>query len=151
MELTPFVESLRRDLAAAAAAGTDEIRRAADLLTAALEPAVRLTVLEVLAAAAAEATDALQGATVDVRMHGREPRIVVVSAEPESPAAVPDDADGTSRVTLRLPESMKVRVEDVAGRHGLSVNTWLIQAVRGALDKPAGPRTGRRISGYARG
>jgi hypothetical protein len=151
MDLTPYVESLRHDLAAVAAAGTEETRRLAELLTAALEPAVRLAMVDALSAAAAEVTEALSGPTVEVRMHGREPRIVVTQAEPEPPAAGPDETEGTARITLRLPESVKTRVESAAGSDSLSVNTWLVRAVLRALDSPPNPRVGRRLTGYARG
>jgi hypothetical protein len=152
MDLTPYVDSLRRDLVAAAAAGTEEARRLADLLAAALEPAVRLAVVDALSAAAAEVTDALAGTTVEIRMHGREPRIVVSTVSPEPAAtAGPDEAEGTARITLRLPESVKTRVEAAAAGEGLSVNTWLARAVARALDHPPNPRSGRRLTGYARG
>ncbi|MFL6128169.1 MAG: hypothetical protein ACJ73E_03785 [Mycobacteriales bacterium] len=88
-------------------------------------------------------------------MHGREPRVAVDTIEPE-PAAPPpaaEEADGTARVTLRLPESVKARAEDAAGREGVSVNSWLVRAVVHALDapRPGAARVGRRLTGYARG
>ena len=155
MDLSPYVESLRRDLASAAAAGTEETRRTAELLANALDSAVRLTILDALTAATADVTEALNGVTVDVRMHGREPRIVVTQHEPEpaeAPAPPPDE-DGTARITLRLPESVKSRAEDAAGRDGVSVNAWLVRAVQAALDRRStGARSdGRRLTGYARG
>src|SRR5215203_6284512 len=112
MDLTPYVESLRRDLLAAAAAGTDETRRTAELLAAALDPAVRLSIMDALSAATADVTAALSGVTVEVRLHGREPRISVDTIEPDpEPEAAPPrpdpaagEDDGTARVTLRLPE-----------------------------------------------
>ena len=152
MDLTPYVESLRHDLTAAAAAGTEEARRLAELLAGALEPAVRLAVVDALSAAAAEVTAALQGTTVEVRMHGREPRIVVTTEDPE-PDRTPgtEETEGTARVTLRLPESVKSRIEAVAAGDALSVNTWLVRAVVRALDHPPNPRAGRRLTGYTRG
>jgi hypothetical protein len=160
MDLTPYVDSLRRDLLAAAAAGTDETRRTADLLAAALDPAVRLAILDALSAAMADVTAALPGVTVELRMHGREPRVAVDAVEPEPAAPVPatEESDGTARVTLRLPESVKARAEEAAGRDGVSVNSWLVRAVVQALDaarpgssRPGSSRPGRRITGYARG
>lgn len=161
MDLSPYVESLRRDLLAAAAAGTDETRRTAELLAAALEPAVRLSIMDALSAATADVTTALSGVTVEVRLHGREPRIAVDTHDPEpEPEAAPPPADpagedaGTARVTLRLPESVKARTEEAATRAGISVNSWLVRAVTQALDgpPPGGPgRPGRRLVGYARG
>jgi hypothetical protein len=66
----------------------------------------------------------------------------------------PGEDDGTARVTLRLPESIKARTEEAAGRASISVNSWLVRAVTRALDEPAqdrGGRVGRRLVGYARG
>jgi hypothetical protein len=140
MDLTPFVESLRRDLTAAAAAGTDETRRTAELLAAALDPATRLAILDALSTAAADVTAALDGVMVEVRMNGREPRISVDTrepdAEPERDSAPPaDESDGgTARITLRLPESVKARAEEAATRTGQSLNAWLVEAVRDALE-----------------
>jgi hypothetical protein len=155
MDLTPYVEGLRRDLLTAAAAGTDEIRRTADLLATALDPAVRLAILDALSAAMADVTAALPDVTVELRMHGREPRVAVDTVEPEPAAPVPaaEEADGTARITLRLPESIKARTEEAASREGVSVNSWLVRAVVQALDgpRPGSARAGRRITGYARG
>lgn len=155
MELAPYLESLRQDLAAAAAAGTEEARHTAELLVSALEPAARLAIMDALSAAAAEITDALDGATVEIRLHGREPRVVVTTVGPEPaepPPAAVDDAEGTARITLRLPESIKIRLEEAATREALSVNTWLVRVISRALDHHApNPRGGRRITGYARG
>jgi HicB family len=159
MDLTPYVESLRRDLGAAAAAGSDEARRIAELLATALEPAARLAILDALSAAAAEVTDALDGSTVEIRLHGREPRVAVTTVNPEpaggptsGPSSGPsEDTEGTARITLRLPESIKARLEEAATREALSVNTWLVRAIARALDYTPNPRGGRRITGYARG
>jgi uncharacterized protein (DUF1778 family) len=146
MELTPFVERLRRDLSDAAAAGGPEAQAAAERLALALDPATRMMLLEALSEAAAEITASLDHDAVDVRLNGREPEFMVTSLEPEQPAppppppagpAEPED-DNQSRITLRLPESVKARAEDAANRSGLSLNAWLVDAVRDALD-------GRRI------
>jgi hypothetical protein len=153
MDLTPYLYGLGGDLMAAAAAGSDETKRVAELLANALEPAARLAIMDALSAVAAEVTDALDGSTVEVRLHGREPRVVVESVATEPPAApmaVLDDA-GTVRITLRLPESIKTRLDEAATREALSVNTWLVRVIARALDHAPNPRGGRRITGYARG
>jgi hypothetical protein len=56
MDLTPYVENVRRELAAAADAGGDEARALAERLAAPLESAIRLTLLDALSAAADEAS-----------------------------------------------------------------------------------------------
>ncbi len=173
MELSPYVESLRADLEAAAAAGDDATRETARRLGTALDASVRLALLDALSALAAEVTDATDLVQVDIRMHGREPQVVVTPAEampveaPPPPATDDDDDRGTARITLRLPEALKEQAEERAGAEGLSVNAWLVRAVavsvRGPGPGPGGPPFrggpfghghldlhGRRITGFAR-
>jgi HicB family len=144
MELTPYVDRLRRDLADAAAAGGAEAQQAAERLALALDPATRMMLLEALSQAAAEITGSLDHDAVDVRLNGREPEFVVSHLEaaeahqppppPDPPTqAEPEDAS-QSRITLRLPESVKVRAEESAAEVGQSLNAWLVDAVRDALD-----------------
>lgn len=156
MDLTPYVETLRRELAVAAEAGGDEARELAERLTAPLESATRLTMLNVLSAAMAEVTRELAPGSVDVRLRGLDPDFVVVLPQHEdqsepldapapAPAPVPADTDegGTARVNLRLPAHLKNRAEDAAAREGLSVNAWLVRVVSAAVDTgdTATPRT----------
>ncbi|MBA3311113.1 MAG: pilus assembly protein HicB [Nocardioidaceae bacterium] len=151
MDITEYSESLRRDLAQAAEAGSDEVRQAAERLALALDPAIRLTLMDALSQAAADITNELDGTTVDVRLKGREPVFVVtggVPAPPEAPEpfgpgspAEPADEEGqedgaVARITLRLPESLKVRAEEIAASRGQSLNTWLVNAARMVASNP---------------
>ncbi|WP_166346622.1 toxin-antitoxin system HicB family antitoxin [Phytoactinopolyspora limicola] len=172
MELSPYVSSLRQALAAAAQAAADDVREAADRLSYAVEPSLRLTLIEAFGDAAADITTQLDGVSVDVRMRGGNPDFVVTDdhgagfappppPEPPTPPPAPEPDEGTSRVSLRLPESLKARVEEAAATEGLSVNAWLVRAIGQALDGPSAgihinPQTGvhinvgRRLSGWAR-
>ena len=162
MELSSYVEELRRELGTLTKFASDDVIRVADQLAGALDSSVRLTLLDVLSAAAAEITTALDEAVIDVRLSGGEPEFVITAVphEPMSaPAAEPADDAGTARVTLRLPESVKARIEAQAAADGISVNTWLVHVAIRALDGSGpggGPRArsnfgiGQRISGYAR-
>ncbi|WP_031050938.1 toxin-antitoxin system HicB family antitoxin [Streptomyces sp. NRRL F-5650] len=160
MDLAPYVDTLRRELAVAAEAGGPDARELAERLVAPLESATRLTLLNVLSAAMAEITRDLAPGSVDVRLRGLEPDFVVTpppvegggSAEPPAPvetlkAPVPADADegGTARVNLRLPGHLKARAEEAASREGLSVNAWLVRAVSAALDGAGAPRPPERV------
>ncbi len=148
MELARHVDALRGDLAASAAGAAPEVTRAAELLAAALEPAARLRFLELLSAAAAEVTASLPRGSVEVRLRGREPELLVVADPAPAPAGASDD--GTTRLTLRLPETVKLAVEESAAIAGSSVNAWLVRAVADALDTPPPPGR-RRITGFAHG
>jgi hypothetical protein len=165
MDLLPYVEVLRRELAIAADAGGADARALAERLTAPLESATRLVLLEALAAATAEITRDLAPGSVHLRLRGREPDFVVTLPGTEPPAeehspiidpsSPPADTGGTSRINLRLPEDVKAQVEDAAGRERISVNAWLVRAAVAALQSGsggpgAGRRSGQHFSGWAR-
>ncbi|MFD4525502.1 toxin-antitoxin system HicB family antitoxin [Streptomyces sp. NPDC058470] len=171
MDLTPYVDTLRRELAVAAEAGGDEARELAERLTAPLESATRLIMLNVLSAATDEITRELAPGSVDVRLRGLDPDFVVTlpptdhgfppePAEVEAlraPAPVDGDEGGTARVNLRLPAHLKARAEEAATREGLSVNAWLVRAVSAAVDGGTRPPTtektrtvGQSITGWVR-
>ncbi len=158
MDLSSYVDSLRADVTAAAAIGGPDVARAADLVADALDPALRLVLLDVLTDAANEVTAALDGPTVEVRLRGREPELVLTqdAAFPAPPPPPPGEEEGTSRLTLRLPDGLKGRAESAAAAEGLSVNNWLVRAVVRALEpathfggqhSTGGPR---RITGFGR-
>ena len=140
MDITPYVDSLRRDLSAAGEGASDEVRQAAERLGFALDPATRLALMEAISQAAAEITAEMPSGGVDVRLDGRELDFVVHAPTPEPPAspatpaatAPPEEEGGVVRITLRLPESVKTRAEDAAAQAGQSLNTWLVNVVRAA-------------------
>ncbi|MGW6377799.1 toxin-antitoxin system HicB family antitoxin [Rhodococcus sp. NPDC055112] len=161
MNLTRYVDELQHQLAVAAAAGGDEARELADRLTAPLDAAVRLVLLEALSTAANEITAELAPGSVDVRLQGRDPEFVVTpapasafenaepAAEPALPAALDPDDVSTSRTTLRLPDQLKAQVEAAAAREGVSLNTWLVRAVAAAVLPAAPSRATARTSSTA--
>src|SRR5689334_613508 len=111
MDLSPYVDAVRADLEATAAAGTPEAQATARLLTGALDASLRLCLLDALSALAAEIT-ASGDVEVELRVHGREPQVVVTTPAPEAleppaPYLVEVDDRGTARLTVRLPEALK--------------------------------------------
>lgn len=177
MDLEPHIESVREQLSLAAEAGGEETRAVAQRLIAPLESALRLMLLEALAAAAGEITRELAPGSVELRLRGGAPEFVVSAPRGDhEPGAFQEATDaegwpggppgaslgagegGIARVNLRLPDQLKSRVEQAADRDGLSVNAWLVRAVAAAVERvEAGareelrrPRGAQRYSGWGR-
>jgi hypothetical protein len=168
MELSPYVETLQRELSAAAAVAGDDVRRAAERLMSSLDAAVRLVIIEALSTAAEQITAELAPGSVELRMRGRDPEFVVTPAarpEPPPPPRPPppptfEGEEGTTaRISLRLPDGLKGRIEEAADSIGASVNSWLVHALQDAVvqvdqDQPEAhqhpSRRGRRLSGWVR-
>jgi hypothetical protein len=152
METTPHVEAIRGDLASVVA-GDEASVAIAERISRTLESSLQLRLLDVLSEAAMELSEQLPAGHVEVRLAGRDVRLVFVGP-PETLASPPstDDEGGTSRLTLRMPETLKTRAEAAAEAEGLSVNAWLVRAVSAALDRRAERprRGGNRITGFAR-
>jgi hypothetical protein len=146
MELTQYVENLRRELTTAAEVGGEDARALAGRLLPPLDAAVRLTLLEALSAAAEEISAELAPGSVDVRLRGGTAAFVVTPPAPAAPAAdavagpvevrLPvaegDDA-AMVRINLRLPANLKALIEDAAAAGGLSVNAWIVRAAAAGL------------------
>ena len=159
MDLSPYVDQLRRELVQAAEPAGDDARALAERLTAPLESSLRLALLSALSSAAEEITSQLAPGAVDVRLRGVDIGFVVTpppaagdptapetAAAPPPPPAPEADDGGTARITLRLGENLKARIEEAATREGFSVNAWLVRAVTSALDRgaPEPPGESRR-------
>jgi len=179
MDLGPYLENIHRQLTVAAEAGGDEARALAERLVAPLDAAIRLTLQDVLAAAAEEITCELAPGSVELRLRGREPEFVVTpppvdpstndlaegaddrmpngwSATRVAPHAPPEGDEGDegtmSRINLRMPDHLKARIENVARSERLSVNAWLVRAAGLALERtdPARRRERRAPHGAQR-
>ena len=154
MQIDGHIQALREDLVRMAALGDESASRAAELLSVALEASVARRLQDVLAEAALELNAQLDAAHVEVRIAGRDPELVLVYEDGSLPEPV--DEAFSARITLRLPESLKQRVETAAAREGGSVNAWLVQALQRAVDSARSPSGGRefggrnRLTGYGR-
>jgi hypothetical protein len=146
MNIAAFVEALQQDLAAVAGMGDQATVAAARRIAAALEPSLRLRLMDVLGEAAVELTSQLPDGHVEVRLAGGDPELIYVE---ERGGPVPTGDDSLSaRVTLRLPEALKAVIDAAAQEAGVSANTWLVQQIsRSTGSKRRGPG-GRRMTGY---
>ncbi len=153
MQMAPHVQSIQSDLAAAASLGDDAIAEAGRRLSQAVESSLQLRLLDLLNQVAAEISSQLPSGHVELRLAGRDPELVFVEEQQAEPAAQSRAGDDglTARITLRLPESLKVSVELAAGSEGVSTNSWLVRAIARALESrgSARGRSGNRLQGWA--
>lgn len=177
MDITPYVDRLRHELESVAAAAGPDAAAAAERMTLALDPAIRMTMLEALSDAAAHISAQIPAGSIEVRLRGRDPEFVVdvpspiqddVSGPPPGPQdAEPEEESDVVRITLRLPESVKTRAEELASKSGRSLNAQMVTMLKsatresgttfefdlgqfhpntwGATDRPQG---GRRMQGW---
>lgn len=167
MDLSSYIESVRAGVQNAAALADDHTKQVAENLGTAVASASRLALLQAISDAAAEISTELAPGSVEVRMHGSEPTFVVSAPsshddvtmllpepDPEATTAEPTttdpgDADeAQARVSLRLPQSVKEKVDVYADADGVSTNTWLLHRVLEALAERANPRRGRPGDGW---
>jgi hypothetical protein len=166
MDLTPYVDNLRRELAVAAEAGGAEARALAERLTAPLASAIRLTLLDALSAAADEITRDLAPGSVEVRLRAGDAAFAVTPPAVDQPATpdtgsvapaassdeppAPDDDSSMVRINFRLPENLKARIEEAAAAEGRSVNAWLVRAASSALRPEVRPTPSTAAGGARR-
>ena len=153
MDLSPYLESVRVGVANASALADEPTQQVAERLGTAIESSTRLALLQALSDAAGTISADLAPSSVELRMVGQDPEFVVSvqTAEAEPTLLLPEpESDGdasdlsedepVSRITLRLPQSVKTRVDEMASSEGISTNAWLIRTVMDALADRSGSR-----------
>jgi hypothetical protein len=126
-------------------AGSDPaVQSAANALRAALAPATRQLALDLAQQAATEVAAQLPDHDDEIVLDDGEP---VLTLRPPEPPAATHDEDYEARVTLRLPPSLKGRLDDAARMAGDSLNSWVVDALSGAASRTQPGRPGRRVQG----
>ena len=155
MQLQPFIEGLQSDLEEIAALGDEDVAEAARRLTAAVGKSAGLRLQDALTEAALELTSQLPSGHVEIRLSGQDPTLLYVEEEGEqaAPASAGEDAL-VARISLRLPEGLKVAIEAAATREGVSVNSWLVRSLARAVTTGVGGggrrSAGNRLTGFGR-
>ena len=172
MDLRPYVDTIQQQLLLAGEAGGDEARAVAERLLAPLDATIRLALQDALAAAAEEITCELAPGSVELRLRGTDPEFVVTPPPIDEPAddgptgaagnlggGARDADDGAiARINVRMPDQLKLRVDQAAAAESLSVNSWLVRAATAALERtefrtrrePRGAHGRQRYTGWAR-
>ena len=151
MQLDSHIQAIQEDLAVTAGLGDEATAEAARRLSEALGSTLHLRLLDLLGEAVLEIGGQLEAGRIEVRLAGRDPELVVVTDEAPDSAQFGFGEEHSGRITLRLPESLKVSVEAAAAREGISTNAWLVRTIARMVDHRSSKRSRNRIQGYAQG
>lgn len=125
-----------------------EVAEAGTQLMAALKPAIRQTLMEVVSMAATEVSSQLTAQKVEIRLVDGDPELVLAtdgSAVPPPPPP-PGVDDDEARITLRLPGYLKELIAEAASIEGDSVNAYVIDALRSQAQMKKGGVTRHRAT-----
>jgi len=147
MKMSLAVEALLADVMAVGALGDELVSDVVERIAAVLERSVALRILDLLSEVAAELSGELPGGRVEIRVAGDD---VELAYSDEAPSVPESDAELSARITLRLSDQLKARVEENASRAGISVNSWVLRTLERGTST-SGQRNGRagsRLRGF---
>src|SRR5262245_6400584 len=151
MQLDSHIQAIQQDLAASAGLGDEATQEAAQRLIETLGTTLHLRLLDLLGEATLEISGQLGSGRVEVRLAGREPELVVVMEEAPDDVQVGAGEELSGRITLRLPESLKIAIETAAAEEGVSTNAWLVRTLARTTSRTTHKRGRNRLQGYAQG
>jgi len=147
MQMSLTVDAIRADVAAVGELGDDTVAAVAERIGAVLARSLPGRLLDLLSGVAADASTELPEGRLEVRVRGDDVDLVYVADE--HGGATEAEGDLSARITLRLAEGLKTRVEDGASRESLSVNSYIVRALeRSTSQRPRGGRGGTHVRGY---
>lgn len=138
MKMSKFIELLSSDIECLGKLGGQELDSAVSRLIPTLAPVLRTRLLEALTEIAEELSEQLPGAHLEARVQGDEIELIYVE---DGSIVRENPADLNARITLRLPEDLKSRIESAATKEGISLNSWLLKTSdRGSFSVTIGKR-----------
>ena len=153
MKMSLVVDGLRADVLSVGELGDDTVAAVADRIAALLGRSMPARILELLSDVSAEISAELPDGHLEIRVAGDDVDLAYVEDAPAPPPATSGDgdADMSARISLRLSEGLKARVEEGAAREGISVNAFIVRTLeRGAAssDQKRKSHAGNRLRGY---
>jgi hypothetical protein len=160
MKMSLVVDGLRSDVISVGELGDESVAEAADRIAEVLGRSIPSRVLDLLSEVAAELSAELPDGRVEIRVAGDDVDLAYVSDDAAGTAGSDIAGDGdrdrdrdrdmSARITLRLSESLKTRVEEGAARQGISVNAFIVRTLEhGASGEHKRKNyAGNRLRGY---
>src|SRR3984957_9938069 len=150
MKMSLVVDGLRSDVVAVGELGDETVAVVAERIADVLGRSVPARILDVLSDAAAELSATLPAGRVDIRVAGDDVDLTYVEDAP-GPAAAPtgEGDEQSARISLRLGEALKSRLEKGAAAEGGSGNTFIVRVLeRNSGNRSRSNRVGNRLHGY---
>ena len=144
-----MVDGVRADVASIGELGDEVVAEVAERIADLLGRSLPARILELLSDLAAEVSAELPEGRVEIRVAGDDVGMAYVE-DARVAGGDAEASDLSARITLRLSEGLKARVEQGAGREGVSVNTFIVRTLeRGAsTNRYRTSRGGNRLRGY---
>jgi predicted HicB family RNase H-like nuclease len=148
MKMSLVVDELRSDVISVGELGDETVAEVAERIATVLGRSLPARILDLLSEAAAELSSELRDGRVEIRVAGDDVHLSYVVDE--HVPAVDSDGDLSARITLRLTEGLKARVEEGAAGEGISVNSYIMRTLeRGTSTNRSRSRVGgNRLHGY---
>jgi len=148
MKMSLVVDGLRSDAISVGELGDEAVAEVAERIATLLGRSLPARILDLLSEVAAELSAELPEGRVEIRVAGDDVHLSYV--EDEQVPAVDSEGDLSARITLRLTEGLKARVEEGAAGEGISANSYIVRTLeRGtSTNRSRTRRGGNRLHGY---
>ena len=149
MKMSLVVDGVRADVVSVGELGDEVVAEVAERIADLLGRSLPARILELLSDVAAEVSAELPEGRVEIRVAGDDVGLAYVE-DTRVAGGESEAGDLTARITLRLSEGLKTRVEEGAGREGVSVNTFIVRTLeRGSsTSRYRTSRGANRLRGY---
>jgi hypothetical protein len=158
MKMSVVVDGLRSDVMSVGELGDDMVADVADRIAEVLGRSIPSRIFDLLSDVAAEVSAELPEGRVEIRVAGDDVDLAYVEDAPAGAASPVGDAgedrdrdrDMSARITLRLSETLKARVEEGAAREGISVNAFIVRTLEHGASGEHKRKSyaGHRLRGY---
>jgi predicted HicB family RNase H-like nuclease len=86
---------------------------------------------------------------VELRISGRDAELVYFQ-DPGAPSDADLGDDQLARISLRLPEQLKIHIDRAAAQDGVSTNSWIVRMLSHAGATGRSTQSRKRLVGYGR-
>ncbi len=147
MKMSLVVEGLRSDVAAVGELGDETVAEVAERIAAILACSASSRILDLLTDVVAEVSAELPEGHIEIRLVGDDVQFAYIDGSHYVPEP---EAEQSARITLRLSEQLKSKVEESAVREGQSVNSWILRTLERGTTAPKArtSHVGSRLRGY---